>query len=134
MREKNFMLEQNEIFEWLKKAEDDLLAGKAIIDKSAPAWTACFHAQQSAEKSLKAAQIFFLRDIQKEHDLEVLLNSLKSYFNTEIIRQETIKLTDYYVTTRYPGIKESEITLQDASIAIELADKILNFIKKQIKK
>lgn len=127
------MPEQNEISDWLKKAEDDLMAGKAIIDKSAPAWTACFHAQQSAEKSLKAAQIFFLKDIQREHDLEVLLNSLKSFFDTETIRQEAIKLTDYYVTTRYPGIKESEITLQDASTAIELANKILDFIKKQIK-
>ena len=128
------MIEQDEILQWLKKAEDDLAAGKAIIDMSAPAWTACFHAQQSAEKSLKAAQIFFLKDLQKEHDLEILLNSLKSYLNTETIRQEAVQLTDYYVATRYPGVKESELTLQDASEAMKRAENILNFIKQQIQK
>lgn len=44
------MPEQDEVSQWLKKAEDDL-----------------------------AAQIFFLKDLQKEHDLEILLNSLKSH-------------------------------------------------------
>lgn len=115
--------------QWLKRAEDDLIAARAIQKQAAPAWVACFHCHQTAEKSLKAAQIYFLKDFQKEHDLEVLLNALQKYFDISPIRQEAVALTDYYVATRYPGIKESDLTFKEAEGSIKSAQKILNYIK-----
>ena len=73
-----------------------------------------------------------MNDYKKEHDLEVLLNTLKSHFPTETIRLQVIELADYYVATRYPGIEESELTPKDAVKALESAEKILSFIRKQI--
>src|SRR3990167_2969181 len=122
------MQESNETLVWLKKAEDDLKTVRAIIHEKAPFWAACFHCQQAAEKALKAAQIYFLKDFQKEHDLEKLLDSLSGEIAVRTIRQECIDLSDYYVTTRYPGIKESELIVNDVTLALKMAQKIVNFI------
>src|SRR3972149_3485410 len=122
------MLSENETQIWLEKAKDDLEAAQAIINEKAPFWVACFHAQQAAEKALKAAQIYFLKDFHKEHDLEILLNSLAGKVDIDDIRHECIELTDFYVTTRYPEIKESELNLEDALSALKMAKKIVDFI------
>lgn len=127
------MSKTKEALTWFKSAQDDLTASRVIVEKKAPAWVACFHCQQAAEKALKAAQIYFLADFQKEHDLEVLLCSLKRIIDVNPISKDAAELTDFYVATRYPGIKESELTIEDAILAIKSAQKILDFVKKQIR-
>ena len=127
------MPKTKEVNEWLKRAEDDLAAARAITKENAPYWVACFHCQQTAEKALKAAQIYFLKDFQKEHDLEVLINSLQKHFKADSVRRPAINLTDYYVATRYPGIKESELTRKDALLALKDAEEILEYIKSKLK-
>jgi len=126
------MSKTKEVIEWFQKAKDDLKIAQAIIHEKAPYWAACFHSQQGAEKALKAAQIYFLKDFQKEHDLEILLNSLDKKIKIESIRQECTKLSGFYVTTRYPGDRESVLTVNDAALALKMAGKIVNFIDDQI--
>ncbi|KKQ18681.1 MAG: HEPN domain protein [Berkelbacteria bacterium GW2011_GWA1_36_9] len=127
------MPKTKEFTDWFKKAQDDLKIVQIVLKEKAPYWVACFHAQQAVEKSLKAAQIYFLNDFQKEHDLVLLLSSLKEKIKIESIYSECLKLSGFYVTTRYPGIKELEITLKDAVVAEKAAEKVINFIKNQIK-
>lgn len=127
------MPQNEEATKWLKSASDDLETAEAIVAEKAPAWAACFHCQQTAEKSLKAAQIYFLNDFSKEHDLKILLDSLGNHCEIKKIKNEIIELTDYYVTTRYPGMKEYEIKISDAQTAIIAAKKIFDFVKKLLK-
>lgn len=126
------MPKTEEVKNWLKKSQDDLEASRVIIKEKAPYWIACFHTQQAVEKSLKAAQIYFLNDFQKEHDLVLLLASLKGKIRTETIHSECLKLSGFYVTTRYPDVRKSVLTHQDAVVAFEMAKKVVDFIKKQI--
>lgn len=122
----------NEIKNWLAKANGDMANAKAVINKKVPAWIVCFHSQQTAEKALKAAQIYFLHDYKKEHNLEILLLTLKEKINIEPIREDCYKLSDYYVITRYPDSKEFELTHEDAIFALKMAEKILDYIQSLI--
>jgi HEPN domain-containing protein len=92
--------------EWIAKAEEDFAAAIALArPRKKPLWSpVCFHAQQCAEKYLKAklneASIQFF----KTHDLEQLLNQaiqvepLWAAFRTALKR-----LTDSAILPRYPG-------------------------------
>lgn len=59
---------------WLRRAEDDLLAGRVLAEASLPSYeTASFHAQQAAEKALKALLMRHQVDFTRTHDLGELL-------------------------------------------------------------
>lgn len=53
--------------EWLAKAENDLLAATHLLrlGRGAPADVVCFHAQQCAEKYLKALLVFSGDEVPK---------------------------------------------------------------------
>ncbi len=63
--------------EWVAKAENDfddaqrILRARNRTDFS----NACFHAQQCVEKDMKAVLVESRRDIERIHDLTVLLKS-----------------------------------------------------------
>jgi len=88
---------------WLKRARSDLQLGKAaLITPGVLPEDACFHAQQCAEKALKA--LLLLRQISypRTHSIEVLLDILK--LKGEHVPEnvdETFILTEYAVQTRY---------------------------------
>ena len=63
-----------EVLRWLDHAAGDLRMALAIAqDADLPASGACFHAQQCAEKSLKAALIHTGIEPPKLHNLNALL-------------------------------------------------------------
>jgi HEPN domain-containing protein len=122
MKEKNFK-------EWIKKAEKDLIAAKHLlsIKPNPPYDIICFHAQQCAEKYIKAFLIYKEIEFEKTHDLGKLvgLASINDESFIEII-DIAEKLTDYAVDVRYP-ISE-EITEEEAKEAIKIAEEIKEFI------
>ena len=106
--------------EWIDKAEEDwdvvLLALKS--PKSRVYNAICFHAQQCAEKYLKA--MLQEDDITplKIHDLEKLLEVLLPNFPSwEALRSALAQLTDYAVGFRYPGDSADK---EEASEAMKL--------------
>ncbi|MBI2332478.1 MAG: HEPN domain-containing protein, partial [Chloroflexi bacterium] len=83
--------------------------------------TAClwrvFHAQQCAEKYIKALLISKGADFPKTHDLLMLSNLCSSNgILLEIDPKHLNTLTDYAVRTRYPG---NDPNAEDAKEAIE---------------
>ena len=59
---------------WLAKAENDLLNIENNVKASEIPWdTICFHAQQAAEKFLKAFMVFHGQRLVRTHDLVALL-------------------------------------------------------------
>ncbi|MCA1900190.1 MAG: HEPN domain-containing protein [Chloroflexi bacterium] len=64
------MADVKELENWIAYAEEDLSAAKILLKSKKPFLSAaCFHAQQCAEKYLKALLIFKDFDFPKSHDL-----------------------------------------------------------------
>lgn len=57
---------------WLAKAESDLIASRRLLDGGGPYDAVCFHAQQAAEKALKAWLAVADAPIPRTHNLEEL--------------------------------------------------------------
>ena len=92
--------------EWVAKAEEDFLAMLDLARRrKQPLWnTICFHAQQCAEKYLKARMEEGGVPIPKSHDLDDLLNRLLPVEPLwAALRPGLQNLTDFAVDFRYPG-------------------------------
>jgi len=104
--------------EWLSHAKSDLrLAHLAAADELVRREQACFHAQQAAEKAIKAVLVSGGVEFPLVHDIEELLEIVNTSGTTppkEV--QEAGLLTPYAVEFRYPGswIEISETDLQEA--------------------
>jgi HEPN domain-containing protein len=111
---------------WVRKAEADLLALKLTL-RSEARDVACFHAQQAAEKMLKAYLIHKDRDFSFTHDLTKLINvaaDLDPAFRKFLPSAK--KLTPYAVQLRYDC--DFFPTLTEARSACRNADAIARFI------
>jgi len=99
---------------WVLKGDSDLTNAKRTVCSDGPYDTACFHAQQAAEKYLKAALAFHEVMIPRTHDLEELqLLCLKFVTATDFQHLALEELSDYAVSVRYdfefwPDLKTAE--------------------------
>ncbi len=57
---------------WFRKAESDLTAARRVLEGDGPYDTACFHAQQAAERFLKGFLAFKARPVPRVHNIEDL--------------------------------------------------------------
>jgi HEPN domain-containing protein len=117
--------------EWLSHAESDLkLASLASKDSQIIRGQVCFHAQQAAEKSIKAVLLFKGVEFPLTHDIEELLEIAEDH---EIPVPENVldadQLTPYAVETRYPGYLV-EITEDDVKSALQIAEQSVSWAKK----
>lgn len=113
---------------WLEKARRDFLTAQKELTGAEPfADIICFHAQQAAEKYLKAHLVWQEIDFPRTHALEdlVLLAAQKDP-DFLALQEEVTSLTPYAVETRYPEFEEP--LLEDASEAVEIAAKVRAFI------
>lgn len=96
---------KREVIEWIDKAEGDFISAKRECRaRKLPNYDAsCFHAQQSAEKYLKAYMQALNIPIPKTHDLVRLLADIPSTPALESFRPGLAMLTAYAVEYRYPG-------------------------------
>ena len=126
------MKELTEFESLLTKAEDDLdVAQRAIRGKKKIFWVACFHAQQSAEKYLKAYLSLQNIAYPKIHDLvEIVQRCEKINAEFTFINGLCQHLNLYAVRIRYSD--ELDLELRDAKKAISAATEIKEFILKKI--
>jgi len=120
---------------WILKAENDLKIARDEIITENPATDAiCFHAQQCAEKYLKAYFVFNNKEIRRTHDIAELIKmclEIDPEFNF-LNREDVVSLTDYAVEVRY--INEFYFPpLEEAKIAIKLAEEIKDFVLRKLK-
>ncbi len=93
--------------EWVQKAEDDyVVAQKMLRARNHPVYDAvCFHAQQCAEKYLKAFLQEYEQDIPKTHKLLDLLKLCKEVDTSlEILLPDLREIERFSVNVRYPGM------------------------------
>jgi len=87
---------------WLRKAESDLLNARICLEAGQSLDTACFHAQQAAEKHIKAYLTEHDIDFPFIHNLEKLVE-LCTQQDTSFtgIKNMCLDLTPYAVELRY---------------------------------
>jgi HEPN domain-containing protein len=120
--------------EWFLRAQDDELSIKDILeDRQGSPNTVCFLSQQMAEKYLKGFLVFHRKRFPKIHHLDKLLNLAKKIDDQfENLRKEAEELSEFYITTRYPG-DYPQFTFKDAEKAFKGALKIKEFILRKTK-
>jgi len=119
--------------EWLRYAKSDLTTANHMFKDVHPKETeiSCYHAQQCAEKSLKAFLIARETAPPYIHDmveLNKLCTAMEAGFST--IQPYCVSLNPYGVQVRYPNelAVDDNITAQ----AINYAEKVLEFCEKKI--
>jgi len=106
---------------WLRYAEEDLTTTETFLGHPhVPPRQACWFAQQSAEKALKAALIFLQIDFQRTHNLNVLQDLLPDSWQLKTAPSNLGDLNRWAVEARYPAVMR-EATTADASEAVEQA-------------
>ena len=119
--------------QWVARAEDDLLNAEhtLTLQDRCPVGTVCFHAQQCAEKYLKALLICRGIEFPKTHDLVVLLNHLGSDPGLELRVEEVQPLNRFPIEARYPGDWEP-IDMQEALEAVVSARRVREAVRKAL--
>lgn len=120
--------------EWLAHADEDLrLAKHALkLKSSCPYKLIAYHAQQCAEKHLKAYLVFKNIDFPYTHNISHLLELCPDLRERAEDLKEAKVLTPYAITARYPG--KSKITKRNALQAIRIADNVRKVIREVLKK
>jgi len=113
--------------DWLRHARSDLLVARQQVSKGVLYETICFHAQQAAEKSLKAILLHYGIRFPHTHDIAMLITLVKAGgvdFPEEL--GDAAALTDYAVGTRYPGPWD-EVSGEDHRLAVSLAQRVFKW-------
>lgn len=117
--------------DWLRHARSDLALSRTPAGDDVMLETLCFHAQQAAEKSLKAVLVSRGVSPPLTHNLRLLLDKLlpETPVPEEVV--SAVELTDYAVTVRYPGEFE-EVTVEEHARAIRLAEAVVAWAQERI--
>jgi len=110
------------------------LAADLILNGSMPSYRlVSFHAQQAAEKSLKALLIRYQVDFGKTHNLGELLRLAEPVApGIDEMLAEARALTPYAVRARYPG-EEPPTDRDQAGRHIALGQKVLERVRALLK-
>ena len=121
-------LPQDDPEEWMDHALSDLLLAQNRLP-GLRLEHLCFHAQQAAEKAIKALMIRRGIEFPYVHDLSVLLSIVAEAGEDvpESVRLSR-RLTPYAAAARYPGIAE-RVTEEDHAEAVRLAESVVNWVK-----
>ena len=120
--------------QWVRLADHDLREAEHTLDEpDDPAYEiSCFHAQQAAEKYLKALLAFNNVPIPNTHDLVRLLQTVPANLRIDLSIEDLAHLTPYAVNSRYPGVDVPE-TRDDAKFALRIAHNVRDVIRKTLK-
>jgi len=126
---------RDEVVDWLEEARADLRHAENSIKVGDYSW-ACFAAQQSAEKALKALILHALGEYARGHDLVRLYRRVKGLVGVNLGEGSLARLTAYYTQARYPnaGLERpsEEITREQAEEAVAIARGVVDEVSKAI--
>jgi HEPN domain-containing protein len=117
--------------EWLNRASSDLAIAQTQI-KGAYLEDLCYHAQQCAEKALKAVLLQRHGSFPYIHDLAELANRIEqSGLPLPKTIREAVSLTEYAVEGRYPGF-DQPVSYDQWREAVGRCKTVLQWCKKAI--
>jgi HEPN domain-containing protein len=118
---------------WLEFAEEDLRLARhgLTLTSGVPYRLIAFHAQQCAEKYLKAYLVYHGIDFPYTHNIARLLELCAQKGDWVIEVSEAEELTPFAITARYPG-EDEKVTEKESVHAIEVAEKVRNIVRKAL--
>ena len=120
-----------EVRRWVRFAREDLGTAEKLLAIPNPVYRhVCWHAQQAAEKALKAALIANRIDFPRTHDLELLLTKLPDSWQPTPL-PDLAELTQWAVETRYPG-DWPDIDLEDSVRSVEAGGIICSYVETRL--
>lgn len=127
------MTNQSLIEEWVKRAKSNLERARAGRASEEILYEdLCFDCQQVAEKSLKALLVHIDVAFPWTHSIAKLIELIeeKGVDVPEEIK-ESISLTTYAVSTRYPGDYES-VDEEEYKETVEIAERVFCWVEKKL--
>lgn len=107
--------------EWLQHSRSDLALARLKKTRTVLYQHLCFHAQQAAEKAIKAVLISRCVRFPRTHDLAYLLDLLPSDVRIPPLLIDLPSLTKYAVQHRYPA-ETPPVTAKHRRLAVQLAE------------
>lgn len=123
--------------QWFNKAQEDLVVARLVLGEEFYSH-ACFLAQQSIEKSLKAFLIAHTNTHPRTHGLvDLLRQCLRFDPGFMQFTPDCAVIDQYYIPTRYPDVlassgPEAMPGQIEAAEAIQAAEKIAQFVANQL--
>ena len=120
----------HKVDQWVVYAEEDLrLARHALsIASGCPYRLIAYHAQQCAEKYLKAFLVFHGIDFPYTHNISHLMELCAGKADWTETLLEAEELTPFAVTARYP-CEDEEVSKEEALRAIDVASHLREVIR-----
>ena len=119
---------------WLNRAKGDLALSRAPLPKGAFLEDLCYHAQQAAEKALKAVHRRKGWAFRYTHDLDQLIEGVRRKgLDVPPERAEAVILNSYSAEARYPSLSEP-VTTEEYHEAVRLAEAVVTWAEKEISK
>lgn len=87
----------------------------------------CFHAQQAAEKAVKALLLDCDQDVPRTHSLTALLQEIPGSYSIPGDVREAVDLNDYAVQSRYPG-DYCPVGEEEYNRAIVIAARVVDWV------
>ena|SRR3989442_1790130 len=119
--------------DWIERAVEDLSAAGLLLRSTPPhLGVAVYHAQQAAEKALKAFLVVHNVSFRLTHNLEELLPQCEAVDAAlGQFRPAARVLTPYATRFRYPG-GPLHPSPTEAEQAVQLADGIVRFVRQRL--
>lgn len=116
---------------WMESAYSDFAVAQIPLPPGARYEQLCFHAQQAAEKSLKAIMIALGVEFPFTHNIQFLMKTLSQRVAIPEHLRDATALTSYATTFRYPGETEP-VSKNDYLCAVELAATVVRWAEETI--
>ncbi len=110
--------------DWLRHAYSDLALASITPYPPIMLEQLCFHAQQAAEKALKAVLVAHHIAVPRTHNLRTLFDLLPADLPVPSDVQMAAGLSDYAVASRYPGVSEP-VEADEHREAVSLAEAVV---------
>jgi HEPN domain-containing protein len=102
------------------------------LPDSRPYRLIAYHAQQCAEKYLKAYLVFHVIDFPYTHDIAQLLEMCAAHGPWAGELRDAEELTPYAITARYPG-EDEEVGEAEARRTVEVAVRVRETVRRSLR-
>lgn len=120
--------------EWLRYARSDYTLGSIKRPNGVMLETLCYHAQQCAEKALKAVLLELGVTFPYTHNIKTLLEHVPKTLQPPPDVLDAARLTQYAVAARYPEDNEPILSDSERRNAIRLAKSVLRWAEEVVGK
>lgn len=121
--------------QWMIYGDEDLRLARHTLTllSGCPYRLIAYHAQQCAEKYLKAYLVYHRIDFPYTHNISRLLELCEENSRWLGRIYEAEELTAFAITARYPG-EDERVTKKEALRAVDIATKVRQTVRKTLKK